>query len=106
MVGRRAAASGAVVEWTWADSEAARAEGWDVFEADDGPQIQRLDEAAVLPDDGVAWRRVVEAALAGSVLHPRALAAVSTAERGRIVAHCCGGTEAVRRAVSASGEAV
>lgn len=48
---------------------AAKAEGWDIFGVDRGPQtqfeIQRYDEDEILPDDWTAHSRVLRGAEAG-----------------------------------------
>lgn len=52
------------MRFTFDDSVVACTEGWDLFDADgsnDGPlQIQRLDDMAILADDGEAWVLVVD----------------------------------------------
>lgn len=71
-----------VTTWTNADSDAATAEGWDVFNVDATPgsadrtRLERSDEAEIFPGDYEAWIHVVTRAAAGSDLHKRALAVV------------------------------
>jgi hypothetical protein len=72
--------------WTPDDSQAAMAEGWDVFavmDVEEPWQIQRLDDPAEddrvdfdepkFDDDVEVWRHLVEQAAAGSPLHQKAL---------------------------------
>lgn len=66
-------------EWTNRDSDAACAEGWDIFEAGDGMQLQRDDDGAVFADDFDAWVHVWEQAQQDSPLHVRALAYLAEA---------------------------
>lgn len=84
--------------WVRRYSQAAMAEGWDVFDSDGVEvQIQRLDDPAdsdgepidpVFDGDHDAWEHVVRRAREGSEMHLRALAEVSQAERERIAEHC------------------
>lgn len=63
-------------DWTGDDSQQAMAEGWDIFEAHGDKielQIQRIDETAILEDDGHAWKLCAHRARAGSELHRKAL---------------------------------
>lgn len=61
-------------EWTAADSAAAVAEGWDVFETSEGYyEIERDDDAGILADDDAAVLLVVNRAAEGSELHIKAL---------------------------------
>ena len=78
--------------------DAARREGWDVFDCDLDPegrhqfQLQRIDALAdgtpPFPDDRDAWQHVVTQARAGSALHRAALDAVDGTERMLIEAAC------------------
>lgn len=66
----------AVPEWTTADSEAAIAEGWDLFEtnrADGHMEIQRHDDETSFELDGDALDHVIAKADEGSALHAKAL---------------------------------
>lgn len=60
-------------EWSRADSEAALAEGWDVWDADGVLEIQRDDDAEVFDSDAGAIAHVQRRAAEGSDLHARAL---------------------------------
>ena len=78
--------------------DAARIEGWDVFDCDLDPegrhqfQLQRIDApedgTSPFPDDRDAWQHVVTQARAGSALHRAALDAVDDTERMLIEAAC------------------
>jgi hypothetical protein len=61
--------------WTNADSAAAVAEGWAIFErgGDGTLEIQLDDEAAIFANDAEAQLFVADKARAGSDLHQRAL---------------------------------
>lgn len=60
--------------WSDMDSEAAAAEGWNVFWSDAyGPEIEKVDEADVFEDDRQADTHVRRRAACGSALHLRAL---------------------------------
>lgn len=53
----------------------AQAEGWDIFDCDDGGlQLQKLDDSDRFEDDASAWAFVVAGAEAGNPLHMEALA--------------------------------
>jgi hypothetical protein len=73
--------------WTQQDSEAACAEGWDLFDAHGEMQVQRLDEAEILDGDHAAWQIIVNGCAAGSTLHVKAFALVSDHERALITAN-------------------
>mgnify|MGYP001788404226 FL=1 len=78
--------------------DAARIEGWDVFDCDLDPegrhqfQLQRIDTpddgTPPFPDDRDAWQHVVTQARTGSALHRAALDAVDDTERLLIEAAC------------------
>lgn len=70
--------------WNEKDEKKAVEEGWNVFAADDGTRIERIDELGIFQDDGAAWAFVVRKAKTGSELHIKALKAVSRTERERI----------------------
>lgn len=59
--------------WTAADSEIATNEGWDLFNADSEPVIQKDDMMDVFPSDDAALEYVISWARAGSLVHARAL---------------------------------
>lgn len=62
--------------WTKKDSEAAQAEGWDVFLVDsrpDQPEIERCDELEMLGSDDEAIALVERKAREGSERHQKAL---------------------------------
>jgi hypothetical protein len=64
--------------WTPAQSNAALAEGWDLFESDGEHgtkiELQAWNDAGIFKGDDQAWRHVVDRAIAGSELHRAALA--------------------------------
>jgi hypothetical protein len=65
----------------------ADAEGWGLYEAGDGLELQRDDAAGIFEDDCAAWRHVAGKASEGSELHRRALEIleeVNPAELARI----------------------
>jgi len=80
------------------NQDAARREGWDVFDCDLDPegqhqfQLQRIDTpedgTPPFPDDRDAWQHVVTRARAGSALHRAALDAIDDTERMLIEAAC------------------
>jgi hypothetical protein len=63
--------------WTLADSLAAIAEGWDVFDCDGSAngrfQICKRDDMEIFEDDTDAWVHIGTRATEGSRLHMRAL---------------------------------
>lgn len=59
--------------WTTQDSEAALAQGWDVFDCDVERQLQRHDESKIFPDDCAAAAFVKAQALKGDVLAIKAI---------------------------------
>ena len=68
------------VDWTNADEDAARAEGWAIYDADGGLEIEKNDTsdapyegAPEFKDDAEALAHVERRAAAGSELHRRAL---------------------------------
>ncbi len=76
-----------LIDWTYDDQLAALAEGWDIFEVRDSEhepfELSRLDtpsdhdvgyDEPKFDDDINAWQHVIERAMAGSVLHNKALA--------------------------------
>lgn len=92
--------------WRAEDSRAARAEGWDVFDADEGVQIQKIDDPenvmvemardgypTVVPElksDEAAWKIVAAGVERRSPLHMRAFDLVSVAEAASMRAVCGG----------------
>jgi hypothetical protein len=98
----------AIEGWTLADSKAARAEGWDVWDCDgsengrfqlcrcdDDPEAERCDatgemRGAAFDDDEGAWRHVVALAREGSALHVKALAFITA--QNPIEAECIAAT--------------
>jgi hypothetical protein len=76
--------------WTEVEQAVASSEGWGVFNLDDEDgevRIERLDEEAILSDDGAAWVLVTKRASEGSGLHILALSLVSRLEREKIKAY-------------------
>jgi hypothetical protein len=79
--------------WTHQDSAKARAEGWDLWQTDDGLRIEKFDESETFDDDAKAWKHVWAKAQKGSTLHSKVLGIIlakNQEEYNKIKQHCKG----------------
>ena len=84
--------------WTYAEQDAAGAEGWDLFATGGGKvhepyELQALIDGRWEGDDEQAWRHVAERAADGSRLHERAIQFLRDQECWQEVRNVLGSTE-------------
>lgn len=79
------------------DQLQAEAEGWGLFEAEDGYQLQHHQDKGLLSSDAEAWALVVDRALAGSAYHLNVLRAleVHAAHEFALIAESLSGHQAI-----------